>query len=867
DEPSLLAAALGRAGGAGHGSYSERLDANITRNLQDFAQRQRITLNTLLQGAWALLLQRYCGQQTVAFGVTVSGRPADLSGVDGMLGLFINTLPLIVTGRSEQSVADWLRTLQQDNLVLREHEQTPLYDIQRWAGQAGVALFDTLLVFENFPVDAALRNADAGLQFGLPRHIDITHYPLTLNVSVGESLGLAFGYWRDRFDADVVQVLERHFRQLLLDMIEDGERPLANLSSLTAAEQSQLAAWNATPRRYPEGLIHTLISQRAAMQPEAIALAFGEQTLSYAELESRANRLAHYLISQGVGPEIPVGIAVERSLELVVGLLAIVKAGGAYVPLDPDYPADRLAYMIEDSGIGLLLSHGAVWPKLQGICGTQCVAYDLDELDLNGQPDVAPSPRLHPESPAYIIYTSGSTGRPKGVANSHAALANRLHWMQDAYAIGLGDSVLQKTPFSFDVSVWEFFWPLLTGARLAIAEPGAHRDPAALSQLMLKHRVSTLHFVPSMLAEFVNQPELPAFPDLKRIVCSGEALPAELQQRVFQRLPGVELDNLYGPTEAAIDVTHWTCRDDGGPSVPIGQPIANSQIHILDAHLNPLPAGVAGELYIGGRGLARGYHRRPGLTAERFIPDPFGSGDRLYRTGDKAKWRNDGVIEYLGRLDHQIKLRGLRIELGEIEAALMAQTGITEAAVLLKDSPHGPRLVAYAATAGRLVEVETLQQGLRQRLPDYMVPNAIVILDSLPKTVNGKLDRKALPEPELNRGDYRAPQTGTEQRLAAIWRELLGIDRVGLDDHFFELGGHSLLAMKLVGRVKQSVGVELPVRRIFEIPRLAALAAEIDSLQALSAQQPDLQSELSGALAELQGLSAEDLLALLAAEE
>ncbi|MCQ8131004.1 AMP-binding protein, partial [Methylomonas rivi] len=384
----------------------------------------------------------------------------------------------------------------------------------------------------------------------------------------------------------------------------------------------------------------------------------------------------------------------------------------------------------------------------------------------------------------------------------------------------------------------------------AIAEPGVHRDPAELARLMLKHRVGTLHFVPSMLAEFVNQPELPAFPDLKRIVCSGEALPADLQQRVFQRLPGVELDNLYGPTEAAIDVTHWTCRDDGNHSVPIGQPIANSQIHILDAHLNPLPAGIAGELYIGGRGLARGYHRRSGLTAERFIPDPFGSGERLYRTGDKAKWRNDGVIEYLGRLDHQIKLRGLRIELGEIEAALMAQTGITEAAVLLKDSPHGPRLVAYAA-AGRLVEVETLQQGLRQRLPDYMVPNAIVILDSLPKTVNGKLDRKALPEPELNRGDYRAPQTGTEQRLADVWQSLLGVERVGRNDNFFELGGHSLLATRLVAQIRIDLGVDLPLRNVFETEELRQLAERIDQLGAALVGD-EVLADMSGWLDELE---------------
>ncbi|MDP1582311.1 MAG: amino acid adenylation domain-containing protein, partial [Bradyrhizobium sp.] len=434
---------------------------------------------------------------------------------------------------------------------------------------------------------------------------------------------------------------------------------------------------------YPCGFIHELISRRAAVQPNATALAFGAQTLSYADLERRSNRLAHYLISLGVGPEIAVGIAVERSPALVIGLLAIVKAGGAYVPLDPDYPAERLAYMIEDSGIGLLLSHSPVLQTPTGF-SSFCRCLNLDSLELADQPDYPPRPALHSDSPAYIIYTSGSTGRPKGASNSHGALANRLHWMQEAYAIGPQDTILQKTPFSFDVSVWEFFWPLLSGARLALAEPGAHRDPSALTRLMLNHRVSTVHFVPAMLAEFINQPELPEFPALKRIVCSGEALAAELQQRVFQHLPGVELDNLYGPTEAAIDVTHWTCRDDDGHSVPIGRPIANTQIHILDADLNPLPPGVAGELYIGGLGLARGYHRRPGLTAERFIPDPSGGGARLYRTGDRARRRGDGVIDYLGRLDHQVKLRGLRIELGEIEAALLAQENVSEAVVVLK---------------------------------------------------------------------------------------------------------------------------------------------------------------------------------------
>jgi acyl-coenzyme A synthetase/AMP-(fatty) acid ligase len=407
-------------------------------------------------------------------------------------------------------------------------------------------------------------------------------------------------------------------------------------------------------------------------------------------------------------------------------------------------------------------------------------------------------------------------------------LANRLHWMQQAYAIGPNDTVLQKTPFSFDVSVWEFFWPLMAGARLAIAAPGEHRDPAALAGTMQRHRVSTLHFVPSMLAEFVNQPALTVFPALKRIICSGEALPAELQQRVFERLPGVELDNLYGPTEAAIDVTHWTCRPDDSPSVPIGEPIANLRIYILDRDLNPQPVGVAGELYIGGVGLARGYHHRPGLTAERFLPDPFGRGGRLYRTGDLARRRADGVIDYLGRIDYQIKLRGLRIELGEIETALLSQPGIQEAAVLLKDAAGGPRLIAYVAADEQAGNDSELQQALSRRLPDYMLPSSLIRLDSLPKTANGKLDRNALPKPSWQGKAFRAPQSDAEIKLATIWQELLGVGQVGLDDNFFELGGHSLLVTRLVAQIREILGADLQLHRVFETKSLYDLAVLVD---------------------------------------
>ncbi|WP_150050248.1 non-ribosomal peptide synthetase [Methylomonas rhizoryzae] len=864
EQPTLLAAAVAKPAraGQGHASLTRCLDAAFTRDLQAYAQQQRVTLNTLLQAAWALLLSRYCNRDTVALGATVSGRPAELPAVERIVGLFINTLPLVVTIAPQHQVGDWLREIQLGNLAMREHEHTPLYQLQAWAGQAGSALFDSLLVFENFPVDAALKASPAGLSFGAPRHVDTTHYPLTINVSIGDSLGLAYGYWQGSFDADCIERLDRQFCRVLTALAENPQCRLSELNLLDDADRLQLLSGNATATVYPEGLVPEWLSRAAARQPWAPALALGEAELSYAELEARSNRLAHWLIARGVGPETPVGIGALRSFELVLGILAIVKAGGAYLPLDPDYPDQRLAYMAADSGIGMLLSHGAVLDRFAALCPDSCAVYDLDSLDLSAQAESAPVVQLHPAHPAYIIYTSGSTGQPKGAANSHAALANRLHWMQQAYAIGPGDSVLQKTPFSFDVSVWEFFWPLMTGARLVLARPGAHRDPAALAATLQAQQVSTVHFVPSMLAEFVNQAQLPPLPALKRIVCSGEALPAELQQRVFERLPGVDLVNLYGPTEAAIDVTHWTCRAEPGP-VPIGRPIANLQIHILDSDLNPLPAGVAGELYIGGLGLARGYYRKPGLTGERFLPDPFGSGGRLYRSGDLARRRADGALDYLGRIDQQIKLRGLRIELGEIETALLQQAGVAEAAVLLQEAAGGTRLVAYIAAGAEAGSDADLRDALSRRLPDYMLPAALIRLDSLPKTANGKLDRKALPHAHWQGQAYRAPHSDSERRLAAIWQELLAVESVGLDDNFFELGGHSLLAMKLVGRIQRDFGVEVPVRQVFESARLSALAGHVDTLTVEARDEPVLQSELADALAELQGLSDEALKALL----
>jgi len=507
--------------------------------------------------------------------------------------------------------------------------------------------------------------------------------------------------------------------------------------------------------------------------------------------------------------------------------------------------------MVADSGIELLLAQPALLDGLALPDGVRVV--DLDQ-PCEHESAQAPTPALDPAQLAYVIYTSGSTGQPKGAGNSHGALANRLAWMQSAYPLGADDCVLQKTPFSFDVSVWEFFWPLMFGARLALAGPGEHQDPICLAQRIRDYGVTTLHFVPSMLQAFMAAEPLPPLPSLKRIVCSGEALPAQLQQQVLTRLPHAGLYNLYGPTEAAIDVSHWTCHDEGRDSVPIGRAIDNTQLYVLDAALQPQPLNVIGELYIGGHNLARGYRGRPGLTAERFVANPFGpAGSRLYRTGDLARYRADGAIEYAGRSDHQVKLRGQRIELGEIEAQLRRCPGVDDAVVLAVNSPAGQQLVAYVATG---LAADGLggewRRHLRQHLPEYMLPGLFMALARLPLSANGKLDRKALPAPQWHSEvQYQAPATAVQQHLADIWQRLLNVERVGLGDDFFALGGHSLLATRMAADIRQALLIEVPLRWVFEAGSLAALAVLVEEELAAADLGGDLDS-MAAMLAELE---------------
>ncbi|NCE93551.1 non-ribosomal peptide synthetase [Pseudomonas sp. L13] len=800
------------------------IDPALAAQLRSCAQQHNVTLFMLLLGAFNVLLHRYTGQGDIRVGVPIANR--NRTEVEGLIGFFVNTQVLRTELTGQTRVAELLQGIKEHALGAQAHQELPFerlveaLKIER--SLSHTPLFQVMYNHQPVVADIASVSTASGLELALVEWQGrTTQFDLTLDTyEKSGTLHAALTYANDLFDTPTIERMARHWTRLLQAMVLDGEQRIGELPMLDAGEQQRLVhSWNQTAEAYPtERGLHHLIEDQAQRSPDAPALVFGTTTLTYAQLDARANQLAHALGEQGVGPDVLVGICIERSIEMVVGLLAILKAGGAYVPLDPEYPQERLAYMIEDSGIQLLLSQQSLLASLP-VAGIQVIALDQPALWLDGYSSDSPNVAPHALNLAYVIYTSGSTGKPKGAGNSHRALVNRLSWMQQAYGLGANDAVLQKTPFSFDVSVWEFFWPLMTGARLVVAAPGEHREPARLIDTIGRYAITTLHFVPSMLQAFIHEPGVQACASLTRIVCSGEALPLDAQQQVFARLPTAALYNLYGPTEAAIDVTHWACIDEGADSVPIGRPIANLGTYVLDAQLNPVPAGVSGELYLGGVGLARSYHRRPALTAERFVPSPFVMGERLYRTGDRVRQRADGVIEYLGRLDHQVKLRGLRIELGEIEARLMQHPHVREAVVLVHG---GKQLVAYLVHAGEAPA--DLKAWLLSSLPEYMVPTHFIALPKLPVTANGKLDRKALPAPDAAlQQAFVAPQGDLQTALAAIWSDVLGVEQVGQDDNFFELGGDSIISIQVVSRARQA-GIRLSPRDLFQYQSIRSLA-------------------------------------------
>ena len=844
---------------------------SLTAALKSFARQNDLTLGTIVQGAWAILLSRYSGETDVVFGSTVSGRSAELVGIESMVGLFINSLPVRAQFSPQVATLAWLKDFQDKLVEMRQYEHSPLVDVQGWSEvRRDHPLFQSLVVFENHPVDASVWGQDGTLQISNMRVVAPTNYPLAIAVVPRTELSIRVRYDSRRFDRAAISRMLGHLNALLEGILSNPDQQLSDLSMLSEGERHQLLVeWNQTQQDFPRSkCIHELVEEQAGHTPEAVAVVFEKQQLSYRELNERANQLAHHLQKLGVGPDTLVGICLERSLEMVVGLLGILKAGGAYVPLDPGYPKERLAFMVHDSGASVLLTHRGLRDQLQvENPNCQILCLDADSGTIARSPTRNPISGVGPENLAYAIYTSGSTGRPKGVMNTHRGICNRLLWMQETYQLTMDERVLQKTPFTFDVSVWEFFWPLLTGARLVVARPRLHGDSQYLIRVICENAITTLHLVPSMLAAFLEDKHAARCSSLRRVICSGEALHFELQERFFSTLPDTQLHNLYGPTEAAVDVTFWRCqRGSSEPIVPIGRPVANTQAYILDGAMQPVPPGVTGELHIGGVQLARGYLGRPELTAEKFVQNPFGEG-RLYKTGDLARYRSDGAIEFLGRIDNQVKIRGFRIELGEIETVLRQHPSVQESVVIAReDIPRDRRLVAYvvardhtpgderltahAVSRNGAASLSELREFLRVKLPDYMVPAAFVPLQALPLTPNGKVDRKALPKPDFGTGadesKFVAPGTPTEIALARIWCKALGLKQVGIHDNFFELGGHSLLALRIFSEIEKMFGDRPPLATLFQAPTIEKLATVLDDRSWKAALSPVVAVQRSG---------------------
>ncbi|KVX89566.1 non-ribosomal peptide synthetase [Burkholderia ubonensis] len=866
DAPTLIAERTADRADAAMRTWRARIDADAFARVAHTARALRLTVNTLVQGAWALALQRMTHQPAVAFGATVAGRPDALPDVDAVLGLFINTVPVITAPAPQQRAADWLQALQRDNAAAAEHAHAPLADIQRWARGAGGALFDTLVVFENYPVDDTAHDADPrALALRDVRSIEATDFALTLVIESGAALTIDYGYDTARIDARQVETWHRAFACALDALASTPDALLGALSIGDDAARDALARRDATARAWPAHQqlpLHAQFEAMARATPGAVALEYADahgslHRMTYAELDACTSRIAAALRRQGVQPDTPVALCVERSFDMVSALVGVLKAGAAYLPVDPDYPAERIAYLLRDARPAVVLTQAHLRAQVEAALGDAAGTRLLTVAELLAQdtaPDATESAAVADAQLAYLIYTSGSTGKPKGAGNTHGALANRIAWMQHAYRLTRDDVVLHKTPFGFDVSVWEFVWPLSQGAKLAIAAPGDHRDPARLAAAIHAHRVTVLHFVPSMLAAFAAHLDdfgaAAQCDSVRLIVASGEALAPELVAKVARLLPRATLVNLYGPTEAAIDVSHWTCgpADAHAHAVPIGHPIANLQLHVLDAAWQPVPAGATGELYLAGAGLARGYLGRPGLTAERFVPDPFVPGARMYRTGDLARRRDDGALDYLGRVDAQVKLRGQRIEPGEIEALLRAAPGVHDAVVVVRDE----QLIGYVARgdAGTL-DPAALLDALRAQLPAYMVPSQLIALDALPVTPNGKCDRHALPAPVRDAAAAAELATDTERALAAIWQRVLRIDAIGRDDDFFLLGGHSLLATQAHAQANLHWGLALPLRTLFDTRTLARCAQALDAACAARGAT-DAASAIDALLGELE---------------
>ena len=831
DTDAVPIAALGPAGpeAGSHQPAEHVVDVSprFETELRAAAARHGVTLNTLLQAAWAAVQERHGAGRAVTIGVTSSCRPPDLPRIDQTMGLFTNTLPLAVRVPREGDLGDWLRAIQSSSAAIRRFDYTPLAMIRKWAGRPGAEpLFHSLLVFDNYSMSVET-GGPSSLSVHVLGAVEKTSEPIVVVATPEPTFTVRLRYQESRLD--------RHVAAAVLDDL------VTALRTMTAARHvEEVAAAIATTggaasrhvdgpaRSYPDAdrTIVDLVERQAAATPDAAAVVADDGIVRYADLVEDVRRTAVALQKAGVRPGGVVGICAERSADLVVGVLAALYVGAAYLPLDPSLPSERLAFMVRDAGVEVVWAHAAT-ARTARTAGADRVL----TREAIGAAD-APLLRARPDDAAYVIYTSGTTGRPKGVVVTHRAIVNRLLWMQETFALTPSDRVLQKTPVGFDVSVWELFWPLITGASVVLARPGGHQDPEYLAGILSRERITIAHFVPSMLALFLDEPAAADLPHLRRVVCSGEALPPRTARRFQGLLPGAELHNLYGPTEAAVDVTWWDCARSAPPGVlPIGEPIANTRAVVLDERLSPVPDGVTGELYLGGVQLARGYLGRAALTARTFVAHPLaGPGRRLYRTGDRVRRLPDGALEFTGRLDHQVKVNGNRIELGEIEQVLATHPAVRDAAVVVLHRDTGPQLAAYVTGASDAVpDPQEVRAHAAQQLPRFMLPATITLLASMPVTHNGKLDRAALPDPTPapTAPTGATAATATEAAVAAAFREVLDVDDVDVTASFFSIGGNSFDAVRAIRRIDGA-----SVALLGAHPSVRELAAALDGVAA-----------------------------------
>ncbi|HEU4874945.1 MAG TPA: amino acid adenylation domain-containing protein, partial [Pyrinomonadaceae bacterium] len=860
-------ARVGERGEGAEGEYREQwlsLNAAETAELNAAARRHKLTLNTIAQGAWSILLSRYSGEQDVVFGMTVAGRPAGMRGVEQMVGLFINTLPLRVRINERERVSELLKGLQAEAVEMRQYEHSPLLEVAKWSEiPRGIPLFESVLAFENYPTDASFGEQirqSTGLEvLDVKAHERGNHSLAAVVYPAEHELHFKIEYEHEQFDDETIRRMLEHFRQLLSAIITDPQQRVCDLQLLTDSEREQLLVeFNGTSAEFPQDVcLHQLIEQQVARTPEEVAVVLEEEEVSYRELNERANQLAHHLRSLGVGPEIRVGILLERSVEMVVALLGVLKAGGAYVPLDPEYPAERLRFMLEDSQVSVLITDG----QLEGTLPPH-TAHLLridDEAEMLRQYKTS-NPELVgvAENLAYIIYTSGSTGQPKGALITHASLVNYVTVISRDFGLTPSDGFAQIASASFDVAVEEIFPALVSGARVVLCReiPYAKDFLGVIARKKLTAFELPTAFWHEWVYELSQSGE--QLPECVRLVVVGGEKNLPDRFATWQRLVDghVSLIHVFGLTETTITSTTYkpstaNAAEDVKHSLPIGRPLANTQIRILDAQMRLAPIGVAGELYIGGPGVARGYNHRADLTAERFLPDLFSSeaGARMYRTGDLARYLENGEIEFIKRIDEQVKVRGYRIELGEVEAALREQEGVRECVVVARqEEGSAARLVGYVVLeAGATFSVTALRQGLLRRLPEYMIPASFVQLEELPLTPNGKVDRRALPDPDHQRPALETvqvgPSTAAEETLVKIWSEVLGLSEVGIHDNFFEVGGDSILSIQIVARANQA-GLQLAPKHLFEFQTVAELARVAEQAAAIEKPAEDSRARV-----------------------